>query len=578
MLKRGGMEPAVARTAIPHSGDRPESPSSAGRDRGKRSRRPRRSPTSQPAAWVLALVVVAFIPLLVATWTFGRTYRTSEIGQVDARLTATEGSVGADLETTAERTSHMALSLARSPKLQRALLRGATARLSLPAQGDAHVQAGRSPLASPVPRASVSGTALVRAGHRVIGHVTVWVSLADLLSRLSEKSGVELVALVDGRVAAGPLRGSAVTGPEGTPHAVRLGTGRYRMLLQPLGRGVAAALLVPYSKIESTVFHRQLPTVAAGAVTLVALGLLGILASPWLASFRKRGNGSDWRRPVALVGDVAVAAHDPYALLPVILETALVATDADGGAVVWKGNEVASLGDTGDPRRTLALPLGDENGPDAGRLLLYRRRRDFSARDEGMAESLAAQGRIALENARLHDLVRRQAQTDELTDLANRRRFMNGLEQEIARANRLGTTLSLVLFDLDRFKRVNDRCGHQVGDLVLRRTADAVREHIRGTDLAARVGGEEFAVLLPGSDASGAATFAENLRHAVEREVVVEPVAWPTTASFGVAQYQEGMSVETLVGAADRALYQAKAAGRNTVRTTGNFNSRSTAT
>jgi diguanylate cyclase (GGDEF)-like protein len=350
------------------------------------------------------------------------------------------------------------------------------------------------------------------------------------------------------------------------------------MLLQPLGRGVAAALLVPYSKIESTVFHRQLPTVAAGAVTLVALGLLGILALPWLASFRKRGNGSDWRRPVALVGDVAVAAHDPYALLPVILETALVATDADGGAVVWKGNEVASLGDTSNPRRTLALPLGDENGPDAGRLLLYRRGRDFSARDEGMAESLAAQGRIALENARLHDLVRRQAQTDELTDLANRRRLMNGLEQEIARANRLGTALSLVLFDLDRFKRVNDRCGHQVGDLVLRRTADAVREHIRGTDLAARVGGEEFAVLLPGSDASGAATFAENLRRAVEREVVVEGVAWPTTASFGVAQYQEGMSVETLVGAADRALYQAKAAGRNTVRTSGNFNSSSTAT
>jgi len=153
-----------------------------------------------------------------------------------------------------------------------------------------------------------------------------------------------------------------------------------------------------------------------------------------------------------------------------------------------------------------------------------------------MAESLAAQGRIALENARLHDLVRRQAQTDELTDLANRRRFMNGLEQEIARANRLGTALSLVLFDLDRFKRVNDRCGHQVGDLVLRRTADAVCEHIRGTDLAARVGGEEFAVLLPGSDASGAATFAENLRRAVEREVIVEGVAWPTTASFEVAQ------------------------------------------
>jgi hypothetical protein len=78
---------------------------------------------------------------------------------------------------------------------QRALLRGATARLLSPPP---HVQAGRSPRASPVPRASVSGTALVRAGHRVIGHVTVWISLADRLSRLSQQSGVEIVAPVDG--------------------------------------------------------------------------------------------------------------------------------------------------------------------------------------------------------------------------------------------------------------------------------------------------------------------------------------------------------------------------------------------
>jgi diguanylate cyclase (GGDEF)-like protein len=329
---------------------------------------------------------------------------------------------------------------------------------------------------------------------------------------------------------------------------------------------VAAALLVPYAKIESSVFHRVLPTAAAGAVTLVALVLILALILPRLASLRGRGDSGDWRRPVALVGDVAVAAHDPDALLPVILETALVATDADGGAIVWEGKEIASLGDTSKPRKILALSLGDESHPDAGQLLLYRRRHDFSARDEQMAESLVAQGRIALENARLHDLVRWQAQTDELTNLPNRRRFMNGLEQEIARASRYGTPLSLVLFDLDRFKRVNDRCGHQVGDVVLRNTASAVGARIRGTDLAARIGGEEFAVLLPGSDVSGAAAFADNLRRDIRREVQVEEVPWPTTASFGVAQYQDGMSTETLVGAADRALYEAKAAGRNTVR------------
>jgi diguanylate cyclase (GGDEF)-like protein len=270
---------------------------------------------------------------------------------------------------------------------------------------------------------------------------------------------------------------------------------------------------------------------------------------------------------VALVGDVAVAAHDPDALLPVILETALAATDADGGAVVWEGKEIAVLGDTSTPRRVLSLPLEDERRPDAGQLLLYSRKRDFSERDQELARSLVAQGRIALENARLHNLVRRQAQTDELTDLANRRRFMSALEQEIARTRRVGTPLSLVLFDLDHFKRVNDKCGHQVGDLVLRRTADAVRVHIRTTDLPARIGGEEFAILLPGTDAEGAVTFAENLRRAIRREVIVEGVRWPTTASFGVAEVREGMSIETLVGAADGALYQAKTDGRDRVRT-----------
>jgi len=144
---------------------------------------------------------------------------------------------------------------------------------------------------------------------------------------------------------------------------------------------------------------------------------------------------------------------------------------------------------------------------------------------------------------------------------------MSALEQEIARTGRFSTPLSLVLFDLDRFKRVNDNCGHQVGDLVLRSTADTVRMRIRGTDLAARIGGEEFAILLPGTDAAGALTFAENLRVDLRREVAVEGVRWPTTASFGVAEFRKGMTGETLVGAADRALYQAKAEGRNRVCT-----------
>src|SRR5213078_3431205 len=111
---------------LPPSGGSSEIPPS---DRGKgaeRGRRPRRSPSPQPAAWVLALVVVALVPLLVATWTFGRTYRTSEIGQVDSRLTAAAGGLMGELGAAANRTSRVGLSMARSPRLQGTLLRGAT--------------------------------------------------------------------------------------------------------------------------------------------------------------------------------------------------------------------------------------------------------------------------------------------------------------------------------------------------------------------------------------------------------------------------------------------------------------------
>lgn len=561
------MERAVARAHLPRPGNSSDIPSAADDRRAENRRPPRRTPRRQPAAWVLVLVAIALVPLLVATWTFGRSYRTSEIGQVDSRLTATAGGVLTQLGAAAGRTSRVALSAARSPRLQRALVRGATTtRVSHSANGDVHVQAGPGAQASPVPPASVSRTALVRAGDHVVGHVTAWVSIPDLLSRLSARTGVEGAALVDGRVVGGRLHGSAVTAPTRSPGAVRVNGQRYRVLRQPLGGGVSALLIVPYSKIDNSVFHRQVPTIAAGAVTLLALAILAALAMPRLMSLRGRDDAGDWRRPVALVGDVAVAAHDPDALLPVILETALAATDADGGAVIWEGKEIAALGDTSTPRRVLSLPLGDERRPEAGELLLYRHS-DFLERDQELARSLVAQGRIALENARLHNLVRRQAQTDELTDLANRRQFMSALEQEMARTTRFGTPLSLVLFDLDRFKRVNDRCGHQVGDLVLRRTADAVRARIRGTDLAARIGGEEFAILLPGSDVAGAVTFAEALRGDIRREVAVEGLRWPTTASFGVAEFRKGMSSETLVGAADRALYRAKAGGRNRVCT-----------
>ncbi len=515
---------------------------------------------------MLVLLVVAVVPLLVAIWEFGRTYHTSELGQVDARLAAAAGAVAANVDAAGVRTAHVASSLARSPKLERALQRGTKTKLS-PERG-VHAVAGPGASSSSTPPGAVSTTAVVVAGQRPLGHVTAWVPLSALLPDVG-RTGVEAAPIAAGRVTGGRLRGAVLSGPVRLAYGASLGGSRYRVLRQPLGNGSGVVLFVPYARIEHTVFRRELPTAAAGAATVLALGLLAALVWPRLTLLRRRSAADDWRTPVSLVGDVAVAAHDPDALLPVILETALVATGARAGTVVWQGNEVASIGTARGRRESLVLPLGDDNSPSAGQLLLHSGWRGFSAHDREVAESLVAQGRIALENARLQRVVRRQAQTDELTDLANRRRFMKVLQQEIARSMRFGSQLSLVLFDLDRFKRINDRCGHQIGDAVLLRTADAVRGRIRETDVAARVGGEEFAVLLPGTGPDGAAAFAENLRQDIERQVAVEGVKWPTTASFGVATFEAGMSIETLMGAADHALYRAKAAGRNTVRTAG---------
>jgi len=137
------MDRAVARANLSRSGDSSDiAPSVQGRRTDNR-RPPRRSPTRQPAAWILVLVAIALVPLLVATWTFGRSYRTSEIGQVDSRLTATASGVVSELGAAANRTSRVGSAVAHSPRLQRALVRGATTtRVAHSPNGDVHVQAG----------------------------------------------------------------------------------------------------------------------------------------------------------------------------------------------------------------------------------------------------------------------------------------------------------------------------------------------------------------------------------------------------------------------------------------------------
>lgn len=158
----------------------------------------------------------------------------------------------------------------------------------------------------------------------------------------------------------------------------------------------------------------------------------------------------------------------------------------------------------------------------------------------------------------LHDLAR----TDPLTELTNQRGFREALDREIERARREGATMSLVVGDIDHFKRVNDRLGHPAGDAVLRRTARILKDGARRIDTAARQGGEEFAVLLPGVDQKGAFVLAERLRCRVRDEFSRDPV--PVTISFGVATYPaDGHTVASLLINADRALYTAKRRGRD---------------
>lgn len=162
----------------------------------------------------------------------------------------------------------------------------------------------------------------------------------------------------------------------------------------------------------------------------------------------------------------------------------------------------------------------------------------------------------------------RLARTDELTGVANRRYLMECLEQEFARSQRYQRPFSLLMADLDHFKRINDSYGHQVGDDVLVRTAAAMRSTLRQNDIVGRYGGEEFALMLPETEVEGALTVAERCRQMIEELVVeVQGVRVPVTASLGLATNPSASiaSVDALMRVADGALYEAKRAGRNRV-------------
>ncbi len=159
------------------------------------------------------------------------------------------------------------------------------------------------------------------------------------------------------------------------------------------------------------------------------------------------------------------------------------------------------------------------------------------------------------------------ARTDALTGLANRRAFDETAQMEIQRAQRYGTPLTLILTDLDHFKAINDCYGHDAGDRVLQEFARILTSSMRTVDLVGRWGGEEFAILMPGTDLEEARQAAERMRKEVEQaEIQFATCSCRFTASFGVAAFLSDMpTLDSLLGRADLALYRAKRHGRNRV-------------
>jgi diguanylate cyclase (GGDEF)-like protein len=189
------------------------------------------------------------------------------------------------------------------------------------------------------------------------------------------------------------------------------------------------------------------------------------------------------------------------------------------------------------------------------------------ARDRAVHDHVQMDRRLELEElARDLDF---KATTDPLTGLSNRLKFDKALSGEIRRARRFDVALSLVIYDVDHFKQINDAYGHQVGDQVLIKLSGFVAKRMRETDLLARWGGEEFVILLPSSDASMAERFAEILRGAIA--TLPFDHGKPVTCSFGVAQMAMGESAERFIARADEALYRAKLNGRNRVERASNL-------
>ena len=558
--------------------------------------------------------------MLAASWAFSEMAARTEASRVDSRLNAALRVAVADYADDVGAATNLALATARTTDSQQAFARGDRKELVRLAAGVRHsaiflrdqLVAGSLPQGPAVLRSAV---VVSKSGER-IGRVVVAVPLNGALvkgmSASAElKPGDRLIIAAGRRVVAGRPAGE-LSEPAGPAEYIEIAGRKYRTVGTELLSGterVTLVALAPRSEIDGAVaqLRNRLALFAFGALAFVGM-LAYLFGRPIVRSLselsdaaravaqgrfdrRVHVRGHDEfavlarsfndmavelqarieelaeervrvRDAIGRFGTALEATHDPGTLLRVVVESAVEATGAVGGLLFQDGREAARAGDPESGGSPLEMLVGE-----AGvRLLLFPPGGGFSDESGELARSLAAQASVALENARLHRRAKAQAVTDPLTELANRRQLEDVLTAEIGRSERFGGSLALVLADLDDFKAINDRYGHQTGDEVLTAFAGLLRRTVREIDVAARYGGEEFALLLPETDLAGGFRLAERIRAELAfapLETAAGPIA--VTASFGVASLPEELGRAELLAAADEALYRAKRNGKNCV-------------
>jgi diguanylate cyclase (GGDEF)-like protein len=573
---------------------------------------------------VAYFLLLSLLPLAAAFWGFSTVASQSEARRVDARLQAGLRATLAAYQEALGSADNAAERLARRPSFQRALLardRGALQRLL---EGNPHLaieapggfRVGTFDATAPTRQVAVVGAGGTQ------GTVIASVPLdRAFVNRLEARSGLEsedhVLLVEDGRIVAGlPALRGRIDALSGKPHTVSLGGTRYRALVAGTleGRpGATLGVISPQALIDAANRKAMNQLLIGLVAALVFVGCVAYVEGRAIvrtirrlvdaAAAIARGELKE-RVPVqgrdefALLGrtfnqmafqlqtrleeleaergrlrdltsrfsEALGATHDAEQLMRLIVEAAMEATGAAGGVLVGTSGRLVKVGfpERGAERLEVPLLAGSIS---FGSLLLFGS--EFSDEDRMTAASLASHAVVALDNARLHRIVERQALVDGLTGLANRRQCEETLEDELARVERFGGSLAVVVADLDWFKDVNDRHGHPAGDAVLREFAVLLQETVRDVDLAGRWGGEEFVLVLPGTDLAGGARLAERIRVALAQRVIlaVDGTPIPLSASFGVAAIPPGKTVSELFAAADAAMYQAKRAGKNRVET-----------